>query len=304
MINPIFNPEELRLRAFFRIILFTILFITLTILPFFIPIEWAEYVMRSVLILGLYYIMIKYVDFRPWSESGLIFDHTWSREFIVGIGIAGSVMGLIFLVEWLTGSLTVTGFGWHRNGNIYWMFPVLAFLIQMASVGFYEEVMARGYILRNLAEGFSVGTINPVWAAVIAVIISSAIFGVGHAGNPNVTMYALLNIFFAGIMLAIPFIITGRLALSVGMHFSWNFFQGGIFGFRVSGRRVRESVIQIHQEGADWWTGGLFGPEGGLIGVLGILLIILLLIVYFRIKKIPLRFATSFSKSFTEKREN
>ncbi|MEX0607979.1 MAG: CPBP family intramembrane glutamic endopeptidase [Balneolaceae bacterium] len=258
--------------------------------------------MRSALVLGLYFVVLKYIDARPWQESGLSYSKKWLHECLAGIAIAFFVMSLIFLVEWLSGGLTITGFGWQRNGDIYWLLPILAFLIQMLSVGFYEEVISRGFLLRNIAEGFTFGKTTPFLGTVIAIIISSSLFGLGHAGNPNATIFAVLNIFLAGIMLAIPFVITGRLALSIGLHFAWNFFQGGFFGFSISGMVVRNSVIQIHQEGPEWWTGGAFGPEGGLIGVLGIILIMILIIIYLKVTGVPLEFATSFSNNFTENR--
>lgn len=269
-----------------------------------IAVSWIEYTVRALLVFGLYYIMIRFVDLRLWKESGLILNKKWIKECLAGIIIAGLVMGIIFFVEMYSGGLEIIGFGWDRNGDGFWMLTLLTFFIQMIAVGFYEEVMARGYLLRNLAEGFSFGRISPVGGAIIAVIFSSLIFGLMHAGNPNITNLALLNIVVAGVMLAFPFIVTGRLAFSMGVHFAWNFCQGGIFGFRVSGMDFRSSIIQIQQTGPEWWTGGSFGPEGGVIGFAGIFLVILLACIYFKYSGIQINFATTFSKNFSEKNRN
>jgi hypothetical protein len=107
-----------------------------------------------------------------------------------------------------------------------------------------------------------------------AVLLSSIVFGVMHALNPNAGILSTLNITLAGAMLAFPFVITGRLALSIGLHIGWNFFQGGIFGFPVSGVRARNSLAQIDQAGPAWLTGGSFGPEAGLLGLAGLTIII------------------------------
>lgn len=304
MINPLVNKDEQRLRAFFRITLFIILFYFLVSVPSLISVVWVEYTVRALLVFGLYYVMIRFVDLRPWYESGLILNKTWIKEFLAGIIIAGLVMSLIFVTEYYTSSLDIIGFGWQRNGNTFWLLTLLTFLVQMAAVSYYEEIMARGYLLRNLAEGFSVGTLTPVWGAVIAVIFSSIIFGLMHAGNPNITNLALLNIGVAGVMLALPFIVTGRLAFSIGLHFSWNFCQGGIFGFRVSGMDFRSSIIQIQQSGPKWWTGDSFGPEGGVIGLVGIFLVILFTLLYFRFSGTPIKFSTTFSENFSKKTRN
>lgn len=302
MQNPFFNSEENRLRSLFRVLLFIFLFVFMMVIPSLIPYTALDYIGRSILTLGLFYIMFRYVDGRPWSFSGLNLDRTWFMECAAGIVIAAVAMGLIFLTLWQTGGLEITSFSWNRSGESFWLIPLLIFFVQMASVGFYEEVMARGYLLPNITEGFTLGNITPQKAAIIAVIISSALFGLGHAGNPNANITAVVNILLAGVMLAVPFIITGRLGLSIGIHFSWNFFQGGIFGFRVSGMEVRNSLIQIQQGGPDWWTGGSFGPEAGLIGVLGILLILGLTLLYLKQTGVKLEYAELFSNTFTEQK--
>ena len=87
---------------------------------------------------------------------------------------------------------------------------------------------------------------------------------------------AALNILLAGLMLAYPFWKTGRLYLSIGIHAGWNYAQGGIFGFAVSGNAIRGNLISTQLIGPDLWTGGSFGPEGGLLGTLGIIIVFML----------------------------
>lgn len=298
MQNPFYNAEENRLRALFRVLLFIILFFLASGLPLLIPIEPISYILQSVLSFGLFYLMIRFTDKRPWQFSGLQLNSTWIKEFLAGIAIAAISMGLIFLGIWSTGGLEITGYGWERGGARYWLIPLLIFFVQMMSVGFYEEIMARGYLIPNITEGFTFDNFSPQKATVVAILISSSIFGALHAGNPNATVTAVSNIVLAGIMLAIPFVITGRLALPIGLHFSWNFFQGGVFGFRVSGMEMRNSIIQVQQGGPDWWTGGAFGPEAGIIGILGILLIIIMSVGYLKFTGVQLKLNTAFSSSY------
>lgn len=300
MKNPFFSNEEQRLRSLFRIILFLFLFSFGVALPSIIPLTVLQYAVTSIFSLLLYYVMFRFVDQRPWRYSGLILNKPWLKEFFAGTVIAAFIMGIIFLTIWQSNGLEINGFGWERNGQQYWLIPVSVFFIQMLSVGFYEEVLSRGYLIPNIKEGFTMGTITPFKATLISVILSSALFGLGHAANPDASLTAVFNILLAGIMLAIPFILTGRLAMSIGLHFSWNFFQGGIFGFRVSGLEIRNSIIQIQQKGPDWWTGGTFGPEAGLTGVLGILLIIVFSVIYLRYSGVELKSSNLFILPFED----
>lgn len=300
MINPFYNQDEQRLRALFRILLFIFLLGLGVSLPFLIPFEPIQFIGQSVLALGLFYVVFRFVDQRPWFHSGLIITKTWIKECLMGIVIAGTVMALIFITLWQTNGLEITGYGWERSGQTFWMIPLLYFFIRMASVGFYEEIMARGYLIPNIIEGFTFGNISPKKAAILAVIISSSIFGILHASNPNASATAIVNIIFAGVMLAVPFIITGRLALSIGLHFSWNFFQGGVLGFRVSGMEFRHSIIQIQQGGPDWWTGGAFGPEAGVVGIIGILLILGVSLLYLKWTGVKLELAEPFRLRFMD----
>ena len=118
----------------------------------------------------------------------------------------------------------------------------------------------------------------------IALIISSLLFAVMHLANANVTVLSFVNIFLAGVLLGIYYVHKRNLWLPISLHFSWNFFQGPIFGFEVSGVDVTGVIIQdIH--GPDLITGGTFGFEGSVIATLLMVIAIALLQYRFREKK-------------------
>jgi hypothetical protein len=122
-------------------------------------------------------------------------------------------------------------------------------------VGWNEELLSRGYHLQTIASGT-----NRFWG----VILSSLIFGLLHIGNPNATWVSASGIFLAGLFMAYAYLRTGQLWLSIGLHIGWNFFEGPVFGFPVSGLNTFHST-HITVTGPELWTGGAFGPEAGLI---------------------------------------
>ena len=147
--------------------------------------------------------------------------------------------------------------------------PVTVFLV----VGITEELLARGYQLRNLSEGFNGAPFAPRTAILVSWVISSSLFGLLHIFNPNATWLSILYLMLAGLFLGLGAVLTGRLGLPIGVHITWNLFQGSVYGFPVSGNLFPSArVLVIEQGGPPVWTGSAFGPEAGLIGIAAILL--------------------------------
>lgn len=179
-------------------------------------------------------------------------------------------MGLIYLVMLNLGWLTFQGFAWDVDPINVVITNVLTFFIVFIFVAWNEELLSRGYHLQTIASG-----LNLFWG----VILSSAVFGLLHLGNPNATWISAAGIFFAGVFLAYGYIRTKQLWLSMGLHIGWNFFEGVGFGFPVSGLDTyRLTRITVH--GPAVWTGGAFGPEAGLIVLPALLLGALLIYLY------------------------
>lgn len=288
--NIFINPRDRRPRAGWRIVNQLILFILLvvalmifrgTLLP------GATYELVEALLMGTagtasVWLAARMMDRRSLTEYGLSYGYRFQKELGIGLALGAGAMTLIFLVEWAAGWISITGFGWDRHSVMPYAVWFLSYLLAMFIIGFYEELIFRGYQIFNMVEGLHSSDFGIKTAGTVAIAISSVIFGVLHAANPNASLISTFNIILAGVMLAVPYLMTGSLAIPIGIHISWNFFQGGIFGFAVSGTPFRGSLLQIDQTGASYITGGNFGPEAGLIGIVGMGLILLLSLWYIR----------------------
>lgn len=280
MANPFFNASENRLRAGLRIVLFFFLAIFLMTPAAFFRNNYITALLAGVAVFLAAWFAGKILDNRRLSGFGLGGGRLWVKEFFIGAGMGLAAQTVIFLAEWQGGWLEITGLGGRSSNGTLWMVSTGAVLVQMLFVGFYEELMFRGYFLRNLAEGLTIGSITPRAAAIISVAVTSILFGAAHITNPGASFISTFNIVLAGFMLAFPFVMTGRLALSVGAHFAWNFVMGGIYGLPVSGMAPGHSLIQVADTGPEFITGGSFGPEAGLTGILGMLIIVALVYGY------------------------
>jgi membrane protease YdiL (CAAX protease family) len=214
------------------------------------------------------------LDRRSFADFGFHLSADWWTDLGFGLFLGAFLMLIIFLVELAAGWVTVSGTFVTGNPETPFGLAILAPAFLFVAVGIYEELFSRGYQLRNMAEGLNWRAIGPRWALVIATLLSSALFGLAHANNPNASLISTVNIFVAGaVLLAIGYLLTGELAIPIGVHITWNFFQGNVFGFPVSGGEFSSATfISIQQSGPDLWTGGVFGPEAGLLGLGAILL--------------------------------
>jgi uncharacterized protein len=221
----------------------------------------------------------RFLDGRPFSGFGLRLDRAWWSDLGFGLLLGATLVSAVFLVELAAGWITVTG-ALRPVGDGAFFPAILAPAVLFLCVGFYEELVSRGYQLTNLAEGLNAPGIGPKGAILLAWTLSSSFFGLLHAFSPNATVLSTLNITLAGMMLGLGYILTGQLAIPIGLHITWNFFQGNVFGLPVSGRDpTGATFLSTSQSGPDLLTGGPFGPEGGLLApaamAVGLLLITL-----------------------------
>ncbi|MFN2119570.1 MAG: lysostaphin resistance A-like protein [Anaerolineales bacterium] len=271
----LFSPDEHRLRAGWRLALQAMLQMLLTLglaLAFLVlpqALRNQSLDIRTGYGLGLgeiaevvtvtasVWIARRLLDHRSFSSLGLRISRRAVLDLGAGIGIAMVVMGVIFAAEAALGWLTLRGFAWDSQPGPLIASNSLGFLAVFVLVGWSEELMSRGYHLQTLASGLNLG-----WG----LVLSSAVFGVLHLANPHATWASAAGIFLAGLFLGYAYIRTRQLWLSIGLHIGWNFFEGVVFGFPVSGLDVYR-LVTTRVSGPALWTGGAFGPEAGLIVV-------------------------------------
>lgn len=130
----------------------------------------------------------------------------------------------------------------------------------MASVAVTEELLFRGVVYRILEERTG---------GIVAIAVSSLIFGLTHLLNVNATLWGTLAIAVeGGALLAIAYAATRSLWLPIGLHFAWNFTASGVFGTAVSGADGEPGLLRTVLSGPDLLTGGAFGPEASLFALL------------------------------------
>jgi membrane protease YdiL (CAAX protease family) len=236
----------------------------------------------------------RFLDRRRFRDFGLSLDRRWWTDLGFGLSLGAGLMSAIFVVEWALGWVEVTDTLRTTVPGEAFARAILAPATIFVCVGIVEELVARGYLLRNLAEGLAFPRLGGPRSGLLgACVVSSALFAFGHAGNPNATWVSTASIAVAGVFLALGFLLTGELAIPIGLHVTWNFFQGSVFSFPVSGvSTLRTSVIATEQLGPTLWTGGAFGPEGGLLGLAAMLLGAAVVLVWVRWHHGVVRLAT------------
>lgn len=272
------SPAAPRLRAGWRLLIQTILFFlfgtVIVILAASLGLDIGSLIFGNVLnfiaTTGSIYIARRWLDKMSFESLGLKLSQQALMDVLVGIGITVVQMGLIFVAMLALGWLRFEGFAWEFDPINVVITGVLTFFVVFIFVGWNEELLSRGYHLQTIASG-----INLFWG----VVISSAVFGLLHLANPGTSWVSTAGIFFAGIYLAYGYIRTKQLWLPIGLHIGWNFCEGVVFGFPVSGLDIY-ALTRIEVTGPEIWTGGAFGPEAGLIVLPSLVVGALLIYLY------------------------
>ena len=216
---------------------------------------------------GLIAIYRKYIDKESFFDMGFsIKNRLFDLLLGIAIGVILISIGFVFLIA--IENLEVI----ELNLNIKWF---IGTMVLMILVSVHEEVIVRGYLLNSLMS---------VTNKYFALLLSSILFGAMHLLNPNISIISFVNIVLAGFLLGISYLHSKNLWFPMGLHFSWNFFQGPVLGFEVSGQEMK-SLITHKITGNELVTGGEFGFEGSLIATILMILTIIGLNWFFEKKE-------------------
>ncbi len=193
------------------------------------------------------------LDRQPWHSLGLGFNRAFIRYAPLSCAVPIAILTLGFLICLLAGSTSISSVQWTG-----WEFGIsIVFWIVAA---FAEEILLRGYFQSRLCRT----RLHP-WGA---IVLSSILFAAMHLGNSHVAVIPMIHLFVSGILLGALYYYTGNLWLPTLLHSVWNWYQGSILGFAVSGNDLTPSIITQQAQAPDWLNGGAFGFEGSLLGLL------------------------------------
>jgi membrane protease YdiL (CAAX protease family) len=267
--NIFVNPELQQIRAGWRIGMLMLLFVGanfavtnplvkfLKTIPDF-PVQPVGTAVAYFIVLTFStWVMLRFVDKRPFHSVGLHFSVGWGKQLSQGLLFGSGMMSLIFVIEYASGMVVIE----YRDLSLQQSLAIFANSLGLyIAVGYGEELMFRGYLFQSFVEGTN---------KLIATLSISLLFAAAHANNPNASVFGLINVGLAGVWLSVAYFKTKALWLPIGLHISWNFFQGFVYAYPVSGTSSdKEQIGKAIVSGPEWLTGGAFGPEGGALATL------------------------------------
>lgn len=201
--------------------------------------------------------LLVWLDHKPARTLGFDFSHRAARLSLIGLAIGAGALLLIALIELAAGWLS---FAQDAGTPGDWMAALARDLVVLGIAAAAEEAIFRGYALQVLAAGTN---------ATVAIVVSSIVFAWAHAQNPNVGTFALINIFLAGVTLGVAMLLTRSLWFVTAIHVGWNWCMASLVDLPVSGLEIFDTPLyEPATRGPVWFTGGSFGPEGGIAGTI------------------------------------
>ena len=208
-------------------------------------------------LLGGHAVSLRYVDHRPWSDVWL--DRNAARPALLARGFLLGALAIAVPI------LLLMSVGWLQvrpNGDASLLTAGLRVSMLLLPAALYEELATRGYIFAALRD--AVG-----WRT--ALLAMSLVFGLMHLRNPGASGESVALVILAGVFLGAVVVATRSLYAAWMAHFAWNWTMAVVFHAAVSGLPLESPDYRLMDAGPDWITGGVWGPEGGAAGGLGML---------------------------------
>lgn len=268
LIRAVWNDQEHRPRMLVRLVPMAYVWVALYTSSRLLPLSY-RYAMIAGGVLILVSGLALLFDRRSLLDFGFRFDRHTLADFLFGLFFGGGIVVGLFILMRAMGLIEVTGgastlFAYASVGQ-----AIRTMLGVYAVVAFSEEIVFRGVLIKNFAEGLN-RWFPQRHRALAAVLLSALLFGYVHFDNPSATTLSNVNLVLFGLVLAIPYLMTGSLAITIAFHFSWNSTLM-LLGLPVSGFTPLVSLVSVETLGTSWLGGGAFGPEGGVLGTLAVL---------------------------------
>ena len=232
---------------------------------------YAAVPLSTIAAVATLYAFKKYLSWYVEDGESLSFG---GKARMMGVGWAVSVVNFLATIVclFLCGCYRIVNVEFDVASQLSWL---SLFLL----VGVVEEVIFRGILFRLIADK---------WNIAVGLTTSSLLFGLAHLGNPGATLWAALAIALAsGWLFGMAYAYHQTIWVPVGMHWAWNYLEGGVFGCSVSGTPLDYlPLITPRISGTDLLSGGAFGPEASIICVaIGIGISIVYTVLYIKKKK-------------------
>ena len=229
---------------------------------------YAAVPLSTIAAVATLYAFKKYLSWYVEDSESLSFG---GKARMMGIGWAVSVVNFLAIIVclFLCGCYRIVNVELDVASQLSWL---SLFLL----VGVVEEVIFRGILFRLITDK---------WNIAVGLTTSSLLFGLAHLGNPGATLWAALAIALAsGWLFGMAYAYHQTIWVPIGMHWAWNYLEGGVFGCAVSGTPLDyRSLITPKISGADILSGGAFGPEASIICVaIGIGISIVYTVLYIK----------------------
>ena len=215
------------------------------------------------------WLMLRFFDREPLLSVGLSPGRNTLRELAYGFGLGFVLVEVVIVFEVTTQLVVIENVAAVDAAGAFSLVSTFGILLVAAGA---EELLFRGYPFQRLVEGTG---------GVGAIVITSVVFGLSHAGNPDATALSVMNTVLAGMFFSVAYLKTRALWLPIGAHFAWNWTLA-VSGFAVSGLEIVEMPWRaVPASVRVWLYGGNYGPEGGLVGTVVLVMGIMFLMIKF-----------------------
>lgn len=172
------------------------------------------------------------------------------KDLLSGISLAIVLYAVGFGVSLLAGAIEIAGVVFNPSS-------LLISFVFFLLVAITEEFALRGFVLERMLQG----GVNKFWA----LFLSATLFSLVHIANPNFDFLSFINILLAGILLGSSYIYMRNLCFPIALHWFWNWIQGPVLGYEVSGNKFCDGLLTLYLPEANLINGGAFGFEGSIL---------------------------------------